>query len=195
MSRQNLEELTYKQQRFVDEMIQDPSSATAAAKRAGYSAGTAKAQAWQLQQIPKISKAIEEANLDTANRLGITKERLMQELAKIAFADLKSVISQDSDGNTTVNLAGLRAEVSGALSGLKIRTTKKGHEVDVRMSDKQTALVTLARMCGWDNDKLEISGKLSLEQLIENSFEVTVSASPVAPLDIIDVSPNSDDPF
>ena len=163
---------TYKQQRFIDEMAKDPSNATAAAKRAGYSAETAKQQACNMLHNPKMAKKLAEENVDTADRLGITKERIMQELATIAFADLKNVISQDENGNTTVNLAGLRSEVSGALASLKVRSSKRGHEVDVRLNSKQDALVTLARMCGWDSDKLEISGKLSLEQLIERSYTV-----------------------
>lgn len=169
-------------------MIHDPSNATAAAKRAGYSLETARQQANQMLNNPKIASKIEEANVEAANKLGITKERIMQEYAKIAFSDLKNVISEDEFGNTTVNIRGLRDEVSGALAALKIRNTKKGPEVDVKLNDKQTALLALARMCGWDSDKLEVSGKLTLEQLIERSYDVTVVEQPQP--DLIELTPD-----
>lgn len=168
--------LTYRQARFIEEYLKDPSpnpNGSAAARRAGYSPNASKEQAYELLTTPKIIEKIEEANEAAAARLGITKERIMQELRDIGLANLKHIVVQDDDGNTDVRLAHLPDHIASALTGLSVTNKKGKRDVKINMADKQAALVTLMKMLGWFKDKVEVSGSLSLEQLIEASMDET----------------------
>ena len=78
--------LTPKQRRFVEEYLVDL-NATAAALRAGYSAKTAAQVGYQLLQKPAVQEAIQAAMEDRAKRTSITQDRVVAELAKVAFAN------------------------------------------------------------------------------------------------------------
>jgi len=72
--------------RFVEEYLQD-CNGTQAAIRAGYSEKTARFQAAQLLAAPEIAAATETAMADRAEKLEITSERVLQEIATMAFYD------------------------------------------------------------------------------------------------------------
>lgn len=78
--------LTEKQARFVAEYLVDL-NATEAAKRAGYSEKTAYSIGFENLRKPDIQEAIAEAMDARAKRTGITQDRVLQELARIAFAN------------------------------------------------------------------------------------------------------------
>lgn len=163
--------LTYRQQRFVEEMVIDPTNATAAAKRAGYSPNCATEQAYELLNKPHIKEQIEEINETAAKRLGITKERILNELAQIGFANLKHIVTQDAEGNTSVNLSYLPEHLTSPITEISVQHKKGKRDVRVKVADKQAALINLAKMMGWFKDELKVSGQLSLEQLIEQSMQ------------------------
>ena len=76
--------LTKKQQLFVEEYLKDL-NATQAAIRAGYSAKTAYAIAEKLLRKAEIKQAIQEAMKARSDRTEITQDRVLQELARLAF--------------------------------------------------------------------------------------------------------------
>lgn len=100
--------LTEKQARFVAEYLVNL-NATEAAKRAGYSEKTAYSIGFENLRKPEIQEAIQEAMAARAERTEITQDRVLQELARIAFAngtDYARIVSTpvpttvvDEDGN------------------------------------------------------------------------------------------------
>ncbi|WP_082017872.1 terminase small subunit [Leisingera sp. ANG-Vp] len=84
--------LTAKQERFVAEYLIDL-NATQAAIRAGYSAKTAHSVGHENLRKPEIAKAIQEAQAKRSEKTGITQERVLQELARIGFADIRKVVA------------------------------------------------------------------------------------------------------
>lgn len=84
--------LNPKQQQFVREYLIDL-NATKAAIRAGYSARTAAQQASRLLTDVKISAAIVEGRAQLAEKAGITAERVLQEYARIGFADIRDAVT------------------------------------------------------------------------------------------------------
>lgn len=78
--------LTDKQKRFVDEYLVDL-NATAAAKRAGYSEKTAYSMGQRLLKKVEIQAAIQKRQAKLRGKLEITQERVLEELAAIAFAN------------------------------------------------------------------------------------------------------------
>ena len=84
--------LTEKQQRFVEEYLIDL-NATQAAIRAGYSAKTADQQGSRMLANVKVQQAISVAMAERSKRTGINQDRVVLELARIAFGG-----GQSSDG-------------------------------------------------------------------------------------------------
>ena len=88
--------LTDKQQRFVDEYLIDL-NATQAAIRAGYSVKTANEQGSQNLAKLSIQQAIAERMAERSRRTGVNQDRVVLELAKIAFVKMTDIV--DSEGN------------------------------------------------------------------------------------------------
>ena len=76
-----------KQKLFAEEYIVD-FNATQAAIRAGYSTKTASSIGAENLRKPKIQELISEAIRDRIRRTHITQERVVLELASVAFADM-----------------------------------------------------------------------------------------------------------
>ena len=89
--------LTDKQKRFCEEYVIDL-NATQSAIRAGYSEKTAGSQGQRLLQNVEIQNEINAINGKRSAKTGITAERVLTELGKIAFSDLKQYLSFDENG-------------------------------------------------------------------------------------------------
>lgn len=83
--------LTPKQQRFVDEYLVDL-NATQAAIRSGYSRRSAAEQGHDLLRKPQVAAAVQAGQAARAERTGITADRVLTELARIAFADHRQLV-------------------------------------------------------------------------------------------------------
>lgn len=167
------ERLTPQQQRFVEEYLIDNSSQSKAAIRAGYSIHSATVNASRLMRQQKIRDAIAEGQAERAKRLGITQDRVLQELALIAFANLKDVISKNADGDTDIDMSNMDRSVAAALAEVSVST--KGGKTKVRtakarLADKISALEKLGKHLGMFTEKIEHTGVLSLEQLVSESM-------------------------
>lgn len=88
--------LTEKQQRFVEEYLIDLNG-TQAAIRAGYSARTANEQASRLLANVSVQQAVSERMAERSKRTGVSQDRVILELAKIAFLKMTDVV--DKNGN------------------------------------------------------------------------------------------------
>ena len=117
--------LTEKQKMFVLEYLVDL-NATAAARRAGYSEKTADKIAFQLLEKTLVQEAIKEQMEAREKRTLITSDRVLQQLVKIAFSDIKDMLSF----KTVKTLD----ETATALVGSPILTYKT--VVDVKDSDE-----------------------------------------------------------
>lgn len=137
--------LTPKQMRFVDEYMVD-FNATQAAIRAGYKAKTAHVIGAENLRKPKIAEEIARRQKDLQRRTEVSQDRVVKELARIAFADASVVCVTDFDNLTDDQ----RAAIQG------IRPTNFGWEI--KLCDKIKALELLGRHIGMFNDKLSLSG-------------------------------------
>jgi len=116
---------------------------SAAARKAGYSERSASSEASRLLKNDEVIEALEWYRATEADRLGVTPERVLSELAAIAFADLGDYV-RIIDGAPVVDLSELPAGATRAISS--IDETSSG--VRFKLHDKQAALVTLARSFG-----------------------------------------------
>lgn len=148
--------LTEKQRRFVDEYLIDL-NATQAAIRAGYSVKTADKQGWQLLEKTRVAEAISEKMAERSRRTGVNQDRVVMELAKIAFVNAADVIDSD---DATIK-AGATADDTAAIQSVKVKVipTKEGEGVEreIRLNDKLKALELLGKHLGMWNDKLDVN--------------------------------------
>lgn len=161
--------LTPKQERFVAEYLIDL-NATQAAIRAGYSEKTATEQGSRLLTNVKVQEAIAKGQNKTAAKLEITKERIVEELAKIGFSNMLDYMRAGTDGDPYLDFSNLTREQAAALAEVTVEDFKDGRGEDARdvrrikfkLHDKKGALVDMAKMLGFMIEKHEHSGEISL---------------------------------
>lgn len=153
--------LTPKQQAFVDEYVIDL-NATQAAIRAGYSPRSAGAIAGSLLQKHEIQLALKQVQEERSAKTKITAERVLQELARIAFFDPRNMLNadgspkpiQDLDDDTAAVLAGM--DIAEEYEGSGEDRVFKGYTKKVKLADKVAALNLSMRHLGMLTDKLEV---------------------------------------
>lgn len=94
--RKDQDGLTPQQRRFCLELLSDPQMVgAAAARRAGYSAHTAEVQASKLLRHPKVAAFLEKRRARVEARLELTAERIDQEIARLAFLDVRGAYDEE----------------------------------------------------------------------------------------------------
>jgi phage terminase small subunit len=154
--------LTAKQQRFVEEYLTDL-NATQAAIRAGYSVKNAAKIASQLLDKTRVKNAIDKAIAERSRRTGITQDRVLRELAKVAFVNATDVINMDD-----ATLKGdANREDTAAIASVKVKTipTEAGEitEREVKVYDKIKALELLGKHLGMFTDRLNVNAEMMVK--------------------------------
>lgn len=135
--------LSEKRQAFCREYVEDY-NATAAAIRAGYSPKSAQEQAAQLMKIECVKAEIDRLKAEKSKRTGVTKERIMEELAKMAFVN-----HQDVSGKDGQLKKGIQRADSAAIKKIRTRYLPDGStEQEIELYDKSKALDILNKMIG-----------------------------------------------
>ena len=148
--------LTPKQARFVQEYLTDL-NATQAAVRAGYGAKRARVIGHENLTKPNIAAAIEKAMAEHAERAELTADWVIDELRKIAAANLADYVSKTSDGDPYLDFSALTRDQTAALSEVTVEDFVDGRGQDARavrrvkfkLYDKRAALVDLGRHLGF----------------------------------------------
>src|SRR3954470_4583349 len=139
--------LNDRQARFVAEYLLDL-NATQAAIRAGYSAVTGRQVGAENLSKPDIQAAIAEARAVRGRRTEVTADRVVLELARVAFGDPRRVMSWGLGGVTLRSSAELSDEEAAIVAEVGETTTKEGGSLRVKTVDKLGALRLLAQHLG-----------------------------------------------
>ena len=151
--------LTDKQARFCEEYMIDL-NATQAAIRAGYSPKTANEQAARLLANVSIQNRIAQLQAEQSRRTGVSADRVVRELAKVAFVNAGDLI----DARTASLKSDAAPDDLAAVQSVKVKTFgEDGLEQEVKLADKLKALDLLGRHLGMFNG---VSGDAS-DQLAE----------------------------
>jgi phage terminase small subunit len=154
--------LTFKQSRFVEEFLIDL-NARRAATRSGYSERSAEAQASRLLRNAKVDAAVREAMEARSRRTGVTADRVLCELAELAFSNIFDFIEVHPDGSVSVDLSrGTRGQAA-AIRNVVVKRYAKGSGEEapsakltrIEMCDKLKALELLA----WHLGMLPFAGR------------------------------------
>lgn len=156
--------LNAKQQRFAQEYLVDL-NATQAALRAGYSEKTAHSQGQRLLKHVEVAEAIAEAQAARSKRTGITQDKVLAELVRIGFSDIRKLVkwgrSPVSEGGENDAPNGLniypvelvpsdQIDEDTAAAVSEVSLTAQG--VKVKLHDKLAALDKIARHLGMFKD-------------------------------------------
>lgn len=154
--------MTDKQRRFCDEYLIDL-NATQAAIRAGYSPKSARDIGSENLTKPHIRACIEKAMAEQSKRTGVNADRVVRELARIAFVNPTDVVNTDK---ATV-LPGAAKDDTAAIASVKVKTSNSGTgksvEREIRFHDKNKALELLGRHLGMFNDKLNVNAEMAVK--------------------------------
>lgn len=172
--------LSMQQERFVHEYLAEtPHNATAAYARAGYMATgqAARTAAARLLKQPAIQAAIAELRARDAAKFEVTRARVLEEYAKIAFADPRKFFRDDGtlkhptelDDATAAALQQFEVEEEyiadepetelegqphgGALKRQHGKTLAVGRTAKIKWSDKRSALDSIVNLMGWKKEE------------------------------------------
>jgi len=155
--------LTAKQQRFVEEYLIDL-NATQAYIRAGYkNYDSAGVEANKTLNIPKVRQAVDEAMAERSKRTGINQDRVIQELAKLAFVNISNAVDLQT-GKIKKNAT---EEDLACIQSIKIKPTEFGTEREIKFYDKKGSLEQLGRHLGLFKDKVEVEADMELNITID----------------------------
>jgi phage terminase small subunit len=142
---------------FIREYLRDPNGPKAAIA-AGYSAKTAASQASRLLKSVKVRREIDKADAERLAKVqaetGITLERTLREIARIAYFDPRKLFDKDGrplaitdlDDDTAAAIAGL--EVLEEYQGSGQDRELIGHVKKWKLSDKKGGLDMLMKHLG-----------------------------------------------
>ena len=147
--------LTEKQQRFVDEYLIDL-NATQAAIRAGYSAKTADQQGSRMLTNVKVQQEISKEMAERSKRTGVNQDRVVLELARIAFVKMTDVVNDEGEIRPDATDDDL-ACIESVKYKRSDSDTGSSEEREVKIASKLKALELLGKHLGMWNDKLNVN--------------------------------------
>lgn len=129
-------------------------------------------------EVKSIERAIE--------KTGITKGAVLEELAKIGFANMLDYVTVQADGNAYVDLSKLTRDKAAAIQEVTIEEYKDGagpagrdvKRVRFKLADKKAALVDIGKHLGMFIERREVGGpgdfsEMTDEELVREIERVT----------------------
>jgi phage terminase small subunit len=182
-------------QRFADEYVKDLNGPVAAIA-AGYSERTAPQQASRLLANPKVKALIAARQAKISEKTGITVERVVNELAKIGFANAGDFFRVTKNGEPAVDFSSLTDDQKAAIAEVTVEDFTEGRGEDARevrrirykLHDKIGALVKLGQHLGmWKNlgpkvvnNTVNLTVNQRIEAVDAEFMEIVGSVDPVA---------------
>ena len=157
------EAMTDKQKRFCEEYLIDL-NATQAAIRAGYKPRSAGSVGSENLEKPEIRACVDQMLADRSARTGVNADRVVRELAKIAFAKGTDVIDTET-GNVREDATD---DDRACIAAVKVKQVNGADftsiEHEIRLCDKVKALELLGKHLGIfeDNINVDVSGAVKI---------------------------------
>lgn len=104
---------------------------------------------WQEQRRRKAAQVRQNEIIERAKALGITQEKVLQEYARIAFANLSHIVHWNDTGMSFKPDRELGADDVAAIAEI-VESAKEGKPYRVKLYDKKAALDAIARYLGMD---------------------------------------------
>jgi phage terminase small subunit len=179
------QELTEQQKLFVLEYLIDLNG-TGAAIRAGYDPITAGPVANKLLKKGSLTQiAVSRALAERSKRVGISADRVLRELGRLAFGDTRVLFRPDGSLRAPTEYSD---DDAAMIEGVKTRRIVEigidpenpGKQKllpveiqEVKLASKMAALTALMRHLGMNNDKLEVTMATPLAQRLAEAYART----------------------
>ena len=148
--------MTEKQKIFANEYLVDLNATRA--YRVAYPSvkkdETAAAAATRMLRNVKVAAYIQERMRERQKRTEITQDRVLQELAAIAFAKATDYAEVEGGQVIIKDTVNLDEQQVKAIAGIK----EGKYGIEVKLNDKEKALELLGRHLGMFKDRMEVSG-------------------------------------
>ena len=133
---------------------------------AGCTKKTANTMAQLWLKCPLVLKSIERQMNDHMSVFDITANRILKEIASIAFANMGDYMTSDGEGNFFVDMSGLTEEQTAALAEVTVDEYTEGRgdagrevkKIRFKLHDKKSALELLGKWKKLFTDKTELTG-------------------------------------
>jgi phage terminase small subunit len=178
-------DLTDKQEMFISEYLVD-FNATRAAKSAGYSEDTARSIGCENLTKPDILAEIEKRMAARHKRLEISADRILDELRKLAFANMQDYIRVTPEGEAFVDLGSMTREQAAAIQEIKVDESAGGigdgrrervQRTTFKLADKGINLERLGRYHKMFTERVEHAVDENLAELIRTARQRTQNAN------------------
>lgn len=141
--------LNARQERFAREYLIDL-NATQAAIRAGYSKKTASEQGYDLLRHPQIAAIVEAGKRGDTDKLKLTRERVIEEMARVGLLDVRRAFTDKGD---LKHIHNLDDDTAAAVASIEVVSVVKGKGADaivdhvhkIKFHDKMRALTDLGK--------------------------------------------------
>jgi len=158
--------LSLRRQRFIEEYFVDFNAIQAAAR-----AGMNSKSGQRTLRVPEVQKAIAARMRDLRHRNNITQDRVVAQMARIAFGDIRSLFDEQGNLRPIHELSEDESAMIEALDviegkaeeGNVLLQTKK-----VKLASKLAYLERLGKYKGLFNDKIEIEAKVEHQESTPN---------------------------
>lgn len=165
--------MTEKQKIFADEYLIDLNATRA--YRVAYPSvkkeESAAVNGSKLLRNAKVAAYISERMEERQKRTEITQDRVVQELASIAFARATDYVEIRSNGTNSFVVIKPTMELSEeqvrAIAGIK----EGVYGIEIKLNDKEKALELLGRHLGMWNDKLDVAGDMDMKIVVDYGDE------------------------
>ncbi|MDR0648418.1 MAG: terminase small subunit [Synergistaceae bacterium] len=167
-----------KRQRFVEEYLVDL-NATQAAVRAGYSVKRADQSGKQLLSFIEVQNAINAALAERSEKTKITADRVLKELATLAFTDFRKAVAWGPDGVTLLPSGELGDDEAAIIAEVTETRSETGGSIKAKRYDKLKALELLGRHLGMFSDRVDLrhSGEVALVNVFDPETRAALLAS------------------
>lgn len=145
-------------------------NATRSAIAAGYSQGSAESKGSQLLRNIKVRKLVDNYLTKRASKLEIKAEKVLEELARLAFANMQDYI-KIQDGEFYIDFSALTRDQAAAIQEVTVEEYSEGRGEEKRdikrtkfkLNDKKGALELLGKNLKLFTDKVEHTGTITHE--------------------------------
>jgi len=158
------EELTAKQKLFCDYYLISLNGKESAIK-SGYSPKTANVIASQNLEKPHIKRYLDKQMNKRSKELNITAKNVLQEISKLAFANISDVLDISNDGIVIKDLSNV--DLSYIAEAYEITDVNNEKRIRLKFHDKTKNLELLCRHLGLFKDKIEHSVDEKLENWLK----------------------------
>lgn len=163
------EELNLREIAFVFHYLENGGNAAAAAVSAGYAESSAKVQGNRLLNNPRVREAIDRHVGKSLKKLEVSRERILQELARIAFFDIRKCFNDDG---SLKNITELDDDTAAALAGMDViemEGEKASWLKKFKSTDKKGALELLGKHLKMFTDKVEVTDNRPRVRVIDRT--------------------------